>query len=242
MALCWPLEIPSTRKFVLIALADNANDAGYCWPSISTICERTSLGKTAVIESIRWLEDEGYLVANRENGRKTTYTVAIKACSTDEQTGSPDGPVPGDNQSARRTGAPDEPVRDTDRSAKQTGSPDGPNRFASRTGPVRQADTNRHITVKNQKKKARNAPDPIPPPDGVPAQLWSDYLAIRKAKNAVMTETALAGLRREGEKAGMSLADVLTECCQRNWVGFKLAWLAKDGDQTKAENHMAGAL
>lgn len=150
MALCWPLKIPSTAKFVLVALADNANDAGFCWPSISTICERTSLGKTAVIDAIRWLEEAGYIAANRSNGRKTTYTVTVQECLNDKQTGSPDGPVSASDQSATQTGAAGEPVREDNRSGKRTGPPNGHNRSASRTGPVRQADTNRHITIKNR--------------------------------------------------------------------------------------------
>lgn len=52
-----------------------------------------------------------------------------------------------------------------------------------------------------------------------------DYLAIRKAKRAPLTETALSGLKREAEKAGMSLNEALTECCNRNWQGFKADWL-----------------
>jgi len=111
MALCWPLKMPPTAKAVLISLADNANDAGYCWPSLDSICERTCFGRTAVIEAIKWLEEAGFVVANRSNGRHTTYMV-----------------VPA-NQYATRTGPADEPVRQAD----PTSPAGGPDPSARRT-------------------------------------------------------------------------------------------------------------
>lgn len=42
MSACWPLQgMTATKKAVLISLADNANDDGVCWPSISTIGVRS---------------------------------------------------------------------------------------------------------------------------------------------------------------------------------------------------------
>lgn len=100
MALCWPLQMPPTAKAVLISLADNANDSGYCWPSIETICERTCFSRRAVIDAIHWLEAEKYVTADRSNGRKTAYWVTPDQCSS--RTGAADAQV----QQAHKTGAP----------------------------------------------------------------------------------------------------------------------------------------
>lgn len=129
MAACWPLQMPPTQKAVLISLADNANDHGECWPSLSKICERTCFGKTAVIDAIRWLESAGLVVANRDNGRHTKYLINPAGMSA--------------NLYASRTGTAAEQVRQANQSVSRTGPADGPNLSASRTGPVRQADTNR---------------------------------------------------------------------------------------------------
>jgi hypothetical protein len=75
MDMCWPLQMQPTAKSVLMSLADNANDQGYCWPSIANICKRTCFSKRAVIDAIAWLELNGALSANRSNGRHTTYVV-----------------------------------------------------------------------------------------------------------------------------------------------------------------------
>ena len=59
---------------------------------------------------------------------------------------------------------------------------------------------------------------------GVDPQVVKDFTAIRKAKKAPITETAIAGIRREADKAGMSLGDALSLCCERGWSGFKADW------------------
>ncbi len=55
--------------------------------------------------------------------------------------------------------------------------------------------------------------------------MLNDFIAMRKAKNAPLSATALTGLRREAEKAGKSLADVMAICCERGWRGFKAEWI-----------------
>lgn len=59
---------------------------------------------------------------------------------------------------------------------------------------------------------------------GVPSEVVRDFKAIRKAKKAPITETAMAGIRREAEKAGLSLHAALALCCERGWSGFKADW------------------
>lgn len=53
--------IPAARKFVLIALADAADDYGVCWPSYNHLARKTSLTRRAVINNIKALMDEGLI-------------------------------------------------------------------------------------------------------------------------------------------------------------------------------------
>lgn len=76
-------------------------------------------------------------------------------------------------------------------------------------------------TIPNKKNTSASAP----PPAGVSDSVWADFLKIRKAKRAPMTDTALEGVRREAAKAGMTLADALAMCCTRGWQGFEARWL-----------------
>jgi biotin operon repressor len=149
MSACWPLQMPPTPKSVLISLADNANDNGVCWPSLTKIAERTCFGRTAVIEAIRWLEEHGLVVADRSNGRHTSYVVTPYDFHPDE-------PIRETDRSASRTSSPAAPVRLADRSASRI------NQSASRTGPVRQADSNRQepsltATVKKERASAQGS-------------------------------------------------------------------------------------
>lgn len=64
-------------------------------------------------------------------------------------------------------------------------------------------------------------------PDDVPESTWADFQAIRKAKRAPLTTTALDGIKREAAKAGMGLHDALALCCSRGWQGFEASWIAK---------------
>lgn len=64
-------------------------------------------------------------------------------------------------------------------------------------------------------------------PDEVPESVWNDFLAIRKAKRAPLTETALDGIRSEAGKAGFSLTQAIEMCCMRGWQGFEAAWVQK---------------
>jgi hypothetical protein len=63
-------------------------------------------------------------------------------------------------------------------------------------------------------------------PDDIAQQLWADYLQIRKARKSPLTNTALDGLRREADKAGISLSGAITMCCERGWQSFKSDWIA----------------
>jgi len=62
---------------------------------------------------------------------------------------------------------------------------------------------------------------------GVDGQIAKDFLAIRKAKRAPLTETALKGINKEAEKAGWTLNEALSECLARGWQSFKADWVNK---------------
>jgi len=53
---------------VLLALADYANDDGYCWPSIKTLSERSRLLDRSVRRILRKLEKDGEIVTQTKGG------------------------------------------------------------------------------------------------------------------------------------------------------------------------------
>ena len=62
-------------------------------------------------------------------------------------------------------------------------------------------------------------------PNGVSEQVWDDFIALRKAKRAPLSATALASISKEAEKAAMHIEEALTECVTRGWQSFKAEWM-----------------
>jgi hypothetical protein len=60
--------------------------------------------------------------------------------------------------------------------------------------------------------------------EGVDPQVVADFKALRKAKKSTITATAIAGIKREAEKAGLTLESALRICCERGWAGFSASW------------------
>jgi hypothetical protein len=71
----------------------------------------------------------------------------------------------------------------------------------------------------------------VAPPDGVTVMVWQDWLKLRKAKKAAVTQTALDGIQREADKARVSLQTALETCCERGWTGFKAEWMQSQPSQ-----------
>lgn len=74
-------------------------------------------------------------------------------------------------------------------------------------------------------KKKRTS---IARPDSVSEQVWNDFSELRTKRRAPITETALKGIQREAEKAGITLEEALSTCCERGWQGFKAEWYRRE--------------
>jgi uncharacterized protein YdaU (DUF1376 family) len=104
--------------------------------------------------------------------------------------------------------------------------------------PLNPVDTEgqRNSTNQSTINQSTNQPKEVPPrkrsatpqlarPDEVAEQTWADWLALRKAKKAPVTETVVEQARRESEKAGMPLDAFLQVWCMRGSQGLQADWL-----------------
>lgn len=214
MGQCWPLQMPPTPKAVLISLADNANDQGFCWPSLTKISERTCFGRTAVIDAIKWLEEAGAVKADRSDRYRTTYVVSPEKFVLKV--------VHEANQSATRTSSsngelvrlPDDEVRETD-------------------DEVRQADTNhqepsRTVIKSNRQAAPAHAFDLSCWPTDPSPELLAGWLRVRKKKRAEVTDIVIGAMGKQLHQAariGWTVDECLTECVLRNWQALKADWL-----------------
>ena len=99
----------------------------------------------------------------------------------------------------------------------------------------RQPSTNQPINQepKEGAPRKRSTPTPaIAQPGDVDQQTWADWLSLRKAKRAPVTETVVTGARDESAKAGMTLDAFLQVWCLRGSQGLLADWLRPEERRT----------
>lgn len=82
MSTIWDSDLPirDATLLVFLSIADHANDAGVCWPSVERIAKRCRISPRHCQRIIKGLEDDGYLEVERSAGRSNTnvYRIAIE--------------------------------------------------------------------------------------------------------------------------------------------------------------------
>jgi uncharacterized protein YdaU (DUF1376 family) len=93
------------------------------------------------------------------------------------------------------------------------------------------------LTINHNKETTKTKKSHSAKPDDVSDSVWADFLQIRKAKRAPLTNTAMSAIAAEAQIAGINLQTALEHCCARGWQGFKAEWLqnAKAAQPGKAE-------
>lgn len=73
-------SVSSSEKLVYMALSRFANyDSGKSWPSIDSLCKKSSLTRRTVISAIHKLEETSYLLVERSNNKPHTYWIGTGA-------------------------------------------------------------------------------------------------------------------------------------------------------------------
>ena len=93
MARVWELPLPPTQKFVLMAIADEANDEGYCFPSLGRLAYKCSINERSVRRMIGLSTAEGYVaVKQRFNKRGGRTSNGYQLTLDTPRTNCPGGP------------------------------------------------------------------------------------------------------------------------------------------------------
>ena len=250
----------STRKLVLLKLADQANDKGECWPSYKTIAQAAECSRTTAISHIEWLENHGFLrVESRKIDGRTNmtnvYHLTIKngylGGSDSELGGGPDSELGGPDS---ELGGPDSELGGSDSElggsdSELGGGSDSEPKPVNKNQSINQSINQIHnapanadacvesvATAKPKKptlaKQRKQDALQLLADHGVDGQLALDFLTVREDRKArTLTQTAIAGLEREAVRAGLTLAQAVTVCVERNWAGFNADWLHSSGQQ-----------
>jgi hypothetical protein len=90
MTLVWDTDIgPATKRLVLLALADSANDEGSCFLLISTLARKACAGESTVQRVLAELENEDNLIRREfRANRSTIFHLNVDAIRSRIETGS----------------------------------------------------------------------------------------------------------------------------------------------------------
>ncbi len=194
------------EMLLALALADHASDDGSrIYPSVKALSEKPRQSERTVQYQLRRMEEMGWLiVVGHGNGGRSMareYRISLEW-------------IKGADIAPMQKGA----IHDIKGATDDT---KGCNPRQERVQPVAPANNHHRTIIEPSEKKSAYAPP-------LPADLLADFLVVRKAKKAgPLTKTAVAGICREAEKAGISLIDAVTACCEYGWQGFSAAWYAE---------------
>lgn len=228
-ALAWAVRqrLPSTQKLVLLMLAERHNgDSGQCNPSLELLADDCGLSRRSVIDQIAKLQEAGYLTVRhraKDNARLPSQYVLRLSFGIPEAAKT----IPADPYLV-----PEKVVNDVHQGSERA-APGVVNDVHQVVNVLHEGGERRAHKPGSEpgkepiQKKEKRASAPSPSIPGIADDLLSDFLAVRKDKRAgPLTDTALAGIRREAEKAGLTLEQAITACCEFGWQGFNAGWYA----------------
>ena len=204
-----------SRKLVLLKLADCASDNGECFPSYQFIADQCEITRRAVMKHVAGLVEMGFLwVEKRKNGEQNhsnIYHLTIAKGSEQNALGGSEQDSLGSEQDSLGGSEQDSPITS--------------NSFY----PVNETDTRAGHSGKAKPKKNTQADLAVLQNLGVDEQTAKDWLQTRKEKRAgSLTQTVLAALQREAEKAGLTVAQAVQVAAERNWARFMARYLQNE--------------
>ena len=73
----------------------------------------------------------------------------------------------------------------------------------------------------------------------IPAELLSEWLAVRKKKKAIdLTERSFNAIVKESQLAGITVEQAIEECIVRSWITFKADWYSKPSKAAQREQDL----
>ena len=196
--------------------------------SISQFMKATGLSNSAVIKACESLVKYGLLV--KENGSRNTgiYTVNSYSKTTYEKS----------SQVTCEESSPVKKVHSTYEKSSQVTCEESSHTINNIKNTTQNTNTNLTVSNAHARKTSKSAVE-ILEQFGITGQLAKDFIAHRKVKKSVITETVLNGFQREADKAGIPLVEAITISIERNWQGFRASWNWQDGQQRARKESFA---
>jgi len=194
MTLAWSAVVGDhTDKLVLLALADNANDAGECYPSLTNIAQFWQIHRATVVRSIHALESAGHVSRRIRPGKNTSYLV---------------------HPSHAATSSTEQLVAESDQSHAAT----NPSHAATPSSPpiTPSPSSIRHKPSKSARKALREEP----PPSNLCVEAWHRWEQYRKEIRKPIKPASLAAAQRKLAGFGPDQGAVVEQSIAEGWQGL----------------------
>lgn len=216
-AITWALAQPishSSAKFILVVLSNCANaESMEAYPSTTYLAEATGQDRKTVLANLGRLREWGFIEPTGSK-KGTTGQVIVYRLKSPEI-----GTV---EQSQKRNSTENGTVPFLDGNSPVF--PSKQSRFSAKQSQKRDTEPSETSGKRRSNQKSAHT-HALDCPSDVDPQTWSDWLALRKAKRAPVTETVVRGARGEAKKAGMTITAFLEVWCQRGSQGLQAEWL-----------------
>ena len=226
LAMAWAMrqKLPCTQKIVLMMLSERHNkDTGQCNPSHDLLADDCGLTRRSVMDQIAKLAEAGYLQIRHRaanNVKLPNQYVLMFSFGAQEVVKNCPEVVNDVHQGSERRSLG--VVNDVPGVVNVVHQGSEPRSHKPLIEPL--------IEPKDKKKAQAlvtlKADSSIAKPEDVSKAVWDDFVTQRREKHAKLTNTALAGIKREADKAGWGLEKALAESCTRGWTSFKADWVA----------------
>lgn len=216
MTLAFKASLPTTQKFVLVALCDSANDQGECYPSVPTLAEKCSMGVRTVQEAIVALEAVGCLRREFRAGRSTVYWLdpAAELSTT---------PAPAASRASR---IPQEPHPTPAGAAPPP--PQEPHPTPAPAAPITVNEPSVEPPKKQKKPPALTVDASLLVEAGFSPEVADEFIACKAERKAPLTPRAWADHLREASKAGWTPLAAAEKVMAKTWKGFEAKYVSDE--------------
>jgi len=203
----WQQDLKSTRKIVLLSLADRADEQNRCYPSIVRLVADTGVNRKTIMRAISDMENMGLIESEKALGKSNVYTL-IGVENRHEKQSQKWYQSQNRHQSQNR-----------DSTSPKIGTRTSP-KIGTDQSQNRDTEPNNNLTIEPNKNLTKG--NKVELPDWIDADLWVLFIATRKEKKYTTNESwkkSILSQLGKARKNGHDVNDMIETSIANGWRG-----------------------